>query len=410
MLLIKTIKVRTVIGIFMLMVCHTFAGGKDVTVHDATSLKKALKDAIPGTTILLAPGNYGNGIQAIRLSGTPENRITIAAADKLNQPQFNGGSMALHFVSCKYVTLRDIRVTGCSGNGINSDHGGSHNTPSVGMIFENITIEDIGPRGNCDALKLSGLYDFEVRNCTFTGWGGSGIDMVGCQDGIIEHCRFIGKEGFSQDNGVQAKGASERILIRQNFFHNAGQRAVNIGGSTGLQFFRSDTLDYEAKDIEVAGNHFVGGINPVTYVTSVDCNVHHNTIIHPEKWVIRVLQEMPVDRFQPCNNGVFEANLIVFDKRVIDFVNVSPNTKPETFTFNGNAWFSSDGNRVPILPVQETNGIYNVNPMLESAETPEIKILSNDPRLQNVGAHSYVAAVKSKKYRKGIRSEERRVG
>ncbi len=378
--------------------------GNDITVSSAVEFRQALLKAEPGTTILLAPGNYGNQIQISKLYGTPEKPITIAAADESNMPLFEGGAMALHFVACRYITLRDVKVVGSSGNGINSDHGGSHETPSIGMVFENIIIEDVGPIGNRDALKLSGLYSFVVRNCTFSGWGGSAIDMVGCQDGIIENCQFIGKEGFSQANGVQAKGASERIVIRQNTFRNAGQRAINIGGSTGLQFFRSELLDYEAKDIEVAGNYFIGGIVPVAYVTAVNCRVHHNTIIHPEKWVVRILQEMPVDRFQPCNSGIFEANLIIFDKRIQSFINVGSDTKPETFKFTGNAWYCSDDNRPPDLPIKEMNGIYQVDPMLASVDTDLFEVRSDDPRILKTGAHSYFAEVNSKRYTKGIAS------
>ncbi|MFT5468643.1 MAG: hypothetical protein ACI8UO_003754 [Verrucomicrobiales bacterium] len=101
-----------------------------------------------------------------------------------------------------------------------------------------MVIEDIGPRGNHDALKLSGLSDFVVRNCTFAGWGGSAIDMVGCHNGLIDNCTFTGKDGFSQDNGVQMKGGSSKIRVTRSWFEHAGQRAINLGGSTGLPYFR----------------------------------------------------------------------------------------------------------------------------------------------------------------------------
>jgi len=213
--------------------------------------------------------------------------------------------------------------------------------------------------------------------------------MVGCHDGVIEKSRFIGKEGHSQDTGIQAKGGCERILIRQNFFRNAGQRAVNIGGSTGLQFFRPVLRDFEAKGIEVCGNHFVGSLSPIAYTTSVDCVVRQNTFVNPEKWVIRILQEQPIDKFQACRGGTFEFNLVVFDKRVQTFINVGPDTKPETFTFRGNAWFCSDADRKPALPVTEQGGVHQVDPMLENPETPEMTMRSKDPRLRNAGAHAF---------------------
>jgi hypothetical protein len=282
-----------------------------------------------------------------------------------------------------------VKVSGCTGNGINADDAGNAEEPSQGMVFENIVIEDIGPTGTRNALKLSGLDNFAVRGCTFSGWGGSAIDMVGCHDGVVQSCRFLGKSGFSQDTGVQAKGGCERIMIKRNFFKQGGGRAVNLGGSTDLEFFRPKVRNYEAKDIEVAGNHFIGSRAPISYASSIQCTVHHNTIVNPETWVLRILQEQPTDNFLPCQKGVFEANLIVFDRRVEVFANVGPDTKPETFSFAGNAWFCTDGDRRPSLPARETGGIYQVDPMLQNADAPELQVGSTDPQLLKVGVHAF---------------------
>lgn len=363
--------------------------GDVVTVRDAKELRNRLKQAPAGTTITLAPGDYGNGIWIEKVNGTKDRPIIIAGTNDRNQVRFKGGTEAIHFVDCNYITLRNIKVSDCTGNGINADDGGSYDTPSMGMVFENITIERIGPTGNHDGLKLSGLDKFTVKNCTFSGWGGSAIDMVGCHDGVIEKCHFIGMEGYSQDTGIQAKGGSEDITIQQNFFKNAGQRAVNLGGSTGLQFFRPKLQGFEAKSIVVVGNHFVGSMAPIAYVTSIKCLVRQNTIIHPEKWVMRILQEQPTDPFIACQQGSFENNLIVYDRRVQTFVNIGPNTQSETFTFRQNAWFCSDGNRRPSLPSKEIHGIYQVDPVLENAETPDLKIGSDHPGLLKAGAHAF---------------------
>jgi hypothetical protein len=365
------------------------APGADIMVRDAKELRDELRGAQPGATIRLAPGNYGSGIGVKDLNGTKDKPIVITGADARNRPLFAGGNEAIHFINCNYITLRDIKVSGCSGNGINADDGGSFDTPSRGMVFENVTIENVGPTGNRDGLKLSGLDYFVVRNCRISGWGGSAIDMVGCHDGVIERCQFLGKQGFSQSTGIQTKGGSENIMIKQNFFKNAGGRAVNIGGSTGLQYFRPTLRDYEAKAIEVAGNHFVGSMAPVAYVTSIKCLVRQNTIINPEKWVMRILQEQPTDKFQPCQQGVFEANLVVFDRRVRTFVNIGPNTKPETFVFRRNAWFCSDGNRRPSLPAKEVDGVYQIDPKLQNLETPSLKVGSRNLKLQGIGAHAF---------------------
>jgi hypothetical protein len=363
--------------------------GAEVDVRNASELRLELGRAGPGTIIRLAPGQYGSGVWIEKLNGVKDKPIVISGLNEQDPPRFTGGNEAFHFADCNYVTLRNIRVAGCAGNGINADDGGSYDSPSRGMVFENITIEEIGPTGNRDGMKLSGLVDFTVRNCLFSGWGGAALDMVGCRDGVIENTRFIGKEGFSQDTGVQAKGGSERVLIRRCAFSNAGQRAINLGGSTGAAYFRPGIVDFEAREIVVAGNHFTGSQAPIAFASSVNCRVRYNTIVNPEKWVLRILQEQPTDRFQACQGGVFENNLIVFDKRVQVFVNTGANTKPETFQFRGNAWFDSQGSRRPALPVAETGGIYQADPDLESAGTAIPKPRSKDARLQTLGAHAY---------------------
>ena len=372
--------------VVLALACHLF--GAEVVVRDGEALRAALRRAGPGTTIKIAPGKYGNGYWVEKIAGTKDQPVVIAGADGDNPPVFEGGTEAWHFAACNHLVLRDIKVGGCTGNGINVDDGGNIGTPSRGMVIENVVIENIGPKGNFDGLKLSGLDEFVVRRCVISGWGGSAIDMVGCHDGVIEHCRIIGKDGYSQDTGIQAKGGCERVRIEGNFFHRAGQRAVNLGGSTGLAFFRPAVRDFEAKDIEVTGNHIVGSIAPIAFTTSVKCRVSHNTIVNPEKWIMRILQEQPVEKFQPCRDGKFEDNLIVYDRRVQVFVNVGPNTKPESFVLRGNAWFCRDGERRPVLPVAESGGIHQVDPMLEDEESPGMKRRSSDPRLRDVGAQA----------------------
>ncbi len=94
------------------------------------------------------------------------------------------------------------------------------------LVFRNLSIRDIGTGDNNDCLKLSGANDYwvldsEFRNCSL---GGSGIDMVGCHDGLIARNRFVGG-----GNAIQTKGGSENVEIRGNRFVQNDGRAVNLG-------------------------------------------------------------------------------------------------------------------------------------------------------------------------------------
>ncbi len=363
----------------------------EVTVASSDSLRSAISRATPGTTILIAAGDYSGGLSLRDVSGTAEGQITIKGADPKNPPVFKGGSQAMHLADCNYITLADFIVDGCTTNGLNCDDGGSIDTPMHHVILENITVKRIGPRGNHDGLKMSGVDQFIIRNCRFNGWGGSGIDMVGCHQGVVEDCYFHGEPGFDNSEAIQMKGGCADILVQSCFFDRAGGRALNLGGSTGLPYFRPSVGDYEATRLLVAGNRFYGCQAPVAWPTASHNRVVQNTIILPDKWIGRILQETKDPRFKPSHDGVFEKNLVVFDRRVgqPEFVNVGPGTAPETWKFTGNAWFDTEGQRKPRLPGTETGSVHQVDPKLVDVGQPMMRITSADEQLQDVGDRAW---------------------
>ncbi|MHC4778167.1 MAG: right-handed parallel beta-helix repeat-containing protein [Planctomycetota bacterium] len=365
-------------------------GNRTIRVKETAGLRRVLSSLRPGTTVLIAPGVYEGGHHVANAVGTEKNPIIIQGADPKKPPLFEGGGgNAFHLAGCSHVTLSRLEVRGFTTNGINIDDGGTFDTPAENITVTHVTVRDTGPRGNHDGLKLSGLKDFKVVKCTFEGWGGSGVDMVGCRQGVIENCAFKGKEGFSQSNAIQMKGGTRDILVHLSYFEKCGHRAVNLGGSTGLKYFRPSVGDFEGRDIIVAGNRFVGGMSAVAFVTAQSGHVHHNTIYLPEKWVLRILQETENPRFKSCRGGLFECNLVVYDRRVRTFVNVGPGTSPDSFVFRRNAWVGLEGASKPSLPVPERGGIVGVDPLLQNPGTSAMRIGSSDPRLKGLGADGY---------------------
>ncbi len=356
-------------------------------VSDDAALRAALRQAQPGSRIEIAPGRYQPGVMVSDLRGTAEQPILIEGADPERPPLFEGGSQAWHLSNCSYLTLRNISVRGQSGNGLNVDDGGTFDTPARNIVLERIRVADVGPRGNHDGIKLSGVVDFVVRDCHLEGWGGQAVDMVGCHRGLIEGCTFVGKEGFSASAGPQAKGGSSQIAIRRCTFHNAGGRAVQVGGSTGLQFFRPLGALYEAKDILVEGCVFIGSDAAVAFVGVDGAVFRYNTIYRPQRWILRILQETTEPGFAPCRNVRFEHNLVVFrQSEVHSHVNIGPNTEPQSFRFAGNLWYCEDRPEAsrPALPTREQGGVYGVDPGLESPEKNRFR--PRDPRAARFGA------------------------
>ncbi len=355
-----------------------------VNVSTRSELVAALERARPGTTIRVAPGTYAGGLHRANLKGSDESPIVIAAADPDHPPVFEGGASGLHLSAPAFVELRRLVFTGATGNGLNIDDGGARDVPARHITLSGLVVRDVGPRGNRDGIKLSGLDEFRVEDCTVERWGegGSGIDMVGCHDGTVVGCTFRHR-GAAQANGVQMKGGSSGIVVQRCRFEDAGSRAVNIGGSTGLAYFRPRPQGYEARDITVEDCTFIGSMAPVAFVGVDGAVVRHNTIYRPTRWAIRILQENQAEDFVPSRNGRFENNIVAFrsdELRVA--VNVGGATAPETFTFAGNVWHCidrpADTRRFVELPVAEARGRYGVDPQFAAPAQGDLRVRAGE--------------------------------
>lgn len=336
-----------------------------------TNPQQACAAARPGDTILILPGDYTGTFFIRDVHGTSNAWITIVGADR-DAVRFLGGSESMHFSDCSYIRMENFTVTGQTSNGMNIDDAGTIETPAHHIEISNVAFQDMAATGNNDLLKLSGLDDFVVQLCIFSNGsaGGSGIDMVGCHRGIIRGNIFTSMGS----NAIQAKGGTQYIDIYRNRFTNCGQRTLNLGGSTGLQFFRPIDAPFEAADIRVFLNVIEGSLAPVAFVGCVRVEVVNNLIQNPERWVFRILQETvePVERFQPCGENTFRNNIVLYTNVVSTVVNIGANTAPSTFTVSHNLWYNpSAGTSVPTqgLPFTESNSLAGLDPRL-NAECP----------------------------------------
>jgi hypothetical protein len=370
--------------------------GNDVT-GDGTellpyrSLGRAAQGITPGTAIRMLPGTYAGGAHLVGLAGTAEAPVWIGGVPDQPFPVISGGSTALQLSRVRHLIVEHLEITGASVNGINCDDGGEYANPDATrfVLFRHLYIHGIGTGGNNDCLKLSGLDDYWVLDCTFAegSAGGSGIDHVGCHRGIIARCSFTDMGS----NAVQCKGGSDDIEIKWSRFRDAGARAINIGGSTGFEFFRPplspNQPNAEARNIRVLANVFEGSDAPVAYVGSIGCLVAQNTLINPTRWILRILQETTSSdgyTFLPCSQNRFVNNLLYFSRSQLStFVNVGPNTAPDTFTFAHNLWFAHDqpGHSAPSLPVTETNPVIGQDPQFTDVADRDLTLVSESPAI-----------------------------
>ena len=347
--------------------------GETVRVSNAAEFRSAVAGAKPGTRISMAPGEYGGGFYFDRLRGEAGKPIVIAAADAAKPPVFSNSAAGMHLTKPEHVELHDLSFSKLSANGLNIDDGGSGDGAGAHhVVLKGLRVADVGSRGNHDGIKLSGLSDFQIRGCTVERWGkggGSAIDMVGCHRGVIEKNVFRHQDAPGS-SGVQTKGGTSEIAILGNRFEDAGGRAINAGGSTGLEYFRPPLRaggeHAEARKIRIEGNEFRGGMSAITFAGADGVLVRWNTIELPERWAFRVLQETKEPGFVPCRNVEIADNLIVFSsgKWSENGINIGGGTAPDTIRFARNWWYCADrpDRSRPRLPTEEIGGIYGKDP------------------------------------------------
>lgn len=362
-------------------VLHVAPHGEDAKAEGTEqrpfgTIRAAVLAATPGTQVLIHPGTYTGGVWLENIRADDRKPIWIGGAPgQTPRPVIEGGGTAIHFARCSGIILHDLEVRGCTQNGVNADDAGAYadETAARHMVFRRLRIDSIGGDGNQDGLKLSGVRRFAVLDCEISRCGGaksgSGVDMVGCHDGVITGTFFHDLSA----NAVQAKGGTADVLIARCRMERAGERAVNIGGSTGFEFFRPPLTpegNAEARRIRVVSNVIIGGGCAAAFVGALDSEFSHNTVLRPEVWTFRILQETTSTRehaFVACARNRVEANIFVFERRALrTHVNIGPNTDPAGFAIVYNCWFAADdpGWSRPSLPVTEVGGMYGVDPMV----------------------------------------------
>lgn len=378
-------------GVPMFLLARENLPSRIVEVRDVAALRAAVVAALPGTRIRIAAGLYAGGLTFANVQGRPGQPVVLCAADSSQPPVFQGGTSGMQFSDPAYLELEDLVFSGATGNGLNIDDGGTFDTPARGVVLRRLRVTDVGPTGNRDGIKLSGVREFRVEGCTVERWGtgGSAVDMVGCHDGVIEGnlFRHLASTAAEVANGVQTKGGTARIVIRRNRFEHAGSRAVNIGGSTGLTLFRPPLVEggeqAEARDIRVEGNTFLGSGAPFAFVGVDGADVRFNTVYRPGRWALRILQETTATGFVPCRNGRFTDNLIVFHSSEWSSggINVGSGTAPATFVFARNWWFCMDAptRSRPSLPTPETGGIYGQPVEFRDAAAGDLSVVAGSP-------------------------------
>ena len=363
-------------------------GGTQHLISPGENWQRLADRIQPGDEIILMPGRH-RPAHFDRLKGEEGKPITIRGFNQENPGLIIAEREGLKISRPQHVVLQDLIVTGAALNGINIDDGGIDPRRAAGaqpwtanLIIRRVSVQRTGPRGNADGIKLSGLRDVLIVDSSIEAWGGSGIDLVGCHAVSIERTTFRGAEAYDQANGIQIKGGSSNVTVTGCTFIDAGRRGINLGGSTGLNYFRPGVADdaragsqFEARQVTIERCIFRGGDAAIAFVGSTDATVRQCTIIQPKLWAFRILQENRDPRFGPTQRGRIGENIIIFDPEQVERVfNIGPDTDPASFTIEENLWWAIGREKAVLthLPVAPSvPQLVDVDPQLDDAFRPQ---------------------------------------
>lgn len=344
----------------MLALGEVQAAGPEIRVDSIDALKAAARSAAPGTRLLLAPGRYTapQGRKILYLSGLkgePGRPLVIAAADPADPPVLDGGDEALHLAKCSYVRIENLICEGAYVNNVQftfCDH----------IVMKGVVSRNMRGGSNHDGVKMPGTSDFLLLGCTIENWGpeGSAIDMVGCARGLIMDClfRYPNVKG-STANGTQPKGGSYHIGIYKCRFEDASHRALQIGGGgsnrhLGLPYQERVGAKQSGYDQVAMGNVIRSGGASVAWVSVMNTRLEYNTLVHPRKYVMRILKEGAYDEMR---GNVFRRNLVVYG-RGVRVVQAVADRKLRSIAFIENYWYNSSTPEasIPDLPARGAAG------------------------------------------------------
>lgn len=362
---------------FIVVLACTPLDAADHRADSVQSLGAALRRARPGDRVLVAPGTYRAAASnrktfyAGDIKGAEGKPITITAADPQRPPVFEGGSENFQLSNCRYIIVDRIHTRAATVNNFQFD-------VCEHIIISNCVSSDIADKGNCDGIKMPGCADFLIYNCQVRNWGteGSAIDMVGCARGLIMKSRFSFPrvDGWTA-NGVQGKGAGQRIGVYQCRFDDASFRAIQFGGTSVASFHgrkpQPGKRGHAAYDMAAMGNVIHSGEAPVAYASAADCVFAYNTIVNPRKYILRVLKEGP---FDPQRGNTFTRNLIVYGQ-IGQVLNTSGNEPADAVTLSENYWYNplSASKSIPQRGVKLKDPAGGLNPQLDDKFNPHVE-------------------------------------
>ena len=219
----------------------TCASARNLPVTDAAQLQRAVEEAKPGDTILIAPGRYAMRlIFTAQNSGTENAPVVLRPRDGAGSVVIDsretGADMTVKFTGASHIQLEGLDITGGGYHGVFFTEGAHHILLLKNRIYDNFTVQPLnshaevkgsGPRDN--RPRRITLADNEIFHTTHPPGGNfQGIDCNFCDDfriveNYIHDIRNPSETRHSRfDRGscIQMKSASTSVVIERNRIAN----------------------------------------------------------------------------------------------------------------------------------------------------------------------------------------------
>ena len=315
-----------------------------------------------------------------RISPAPATApIWIGGAPGEARPVIEGGGEGLHLSRGRYLVVHDLEVRNATANGINVDDGGDYANRCDATRF--IVFRDLShPRhrhrrqpGLPQALGRQRLLVARqrVRALRRRRRAAAASTTSAATAGCIARNLF---DELSARTPSRPRAAARTSRSAWNRIADAGARGLNLGGSTGFEFFRpplsTTAPNAEARDIRVIANVIVGGEAAVAFVGCVDClaaQQHHRRPEALDPAHPAGDDHLAPYTFGPAATALRQQPRLLRARRALDLRQRRPEHRAGDLHLRQQPLVRARRPRpvAPSLPAAETGGIYGVDPALD---------------------------------------------
>lgn len=358
------------------LVPDTALAGEVVVAVGSPVLGQAIAVAAPGTTLLLAGGEYG-ALELTEAGGTAERPLVLRSADPADPARFSGMRLnkvhdlvleglvfdyrfspgdQSHFRPFEIIRSRDVTIRaalfdGDVPRGVSAADDGYGYAFALGVrMSEGVTVERSEARGFMRGLVFSESRGVIVRGNDLHGLRSDGMDFAQVQNVLIEDnlIRDFAYSPISEDHPDMIQfwtsgttAPSTDIVIRNNVL------SAGTGWFTQSIFMRNELVDQGKagdemfyRNVTIAGNVIINAhVHGITVGETAGLTIANNTVIRGRAvrgakdasrlWIPRInvaanstdvsiLRNVvpAIAKYEPRPDWVVENNFLIQDQRV----------------------------------------------------------------------------------------------